>query len=129
MKCNKQETHPKIAKCQPKVARKDIAKEFERELARMGAQIKSMGLSGEVIDAAKECCFLGCNYFKFDEHDFDRIERAVENKLIEIKQYLKSAKVPKKFIDAILKDKAKKLKKREIERRAFYQEAITLSER
>lgn len=125
MKCNKQETHPKIAKCQPKVVCKDIAKEFERELARMRAQIKSMSLSGEVIDAAKECCFLGCNYFKFDGSDHARIEKAVGNKLIEIKQDLKSAKVPKKFIDAILKDKAKKLKKREIERRALYQEVLS----
>ena len=38
-------------------------------------------------------------------------------------------KIPKKFIDGILEYKAKKLKKREIERRAFYQEAITLSKR
>ncbi|WP_103624408.1 hypothetical protein [Campylobacter concisus] len=124
MKCNKQETHPKIAKCQPKVVCKDIAKEFERELARIRLEIKTARLSD-----LNDFCFIGCNYFKFDGHDFDRIERAVENKLIEIKQDLKSAKVPKKFINAILKDKAKKLKKREIERRAFYQEAITLSKR
>lgn len=124
MKCNKQETHPKIAKCQPKVARKDIAKEFERELARIRLEIKTARLSD-----LNDFCFIGCNYFKFDGSDHARIEKAVKNELSNIKHELKDMKIPKKFIDGILEYKAKKLKKREIERRAFYQEAITLSKR
>ena len=122
---NMQGASSKLAEGQLKVARKG----FKKELARMRAQIKSMGLSGEVIDVAKECCFLGCNYFKFDGSDHARIEKAVKNELSNIKPELKDMKIPKKFIDEILEYKAKKLKKREIERRAFYQEAITLSKR
>lgn len=122
---NMQGASNKLKEGQLKVARKG----FKKELARMRAQIKSMGLSGEVIDAAKECCFLGCNYFKFDGSDHARIEKAVKNELSNIKHELKDMKIPKKFIDGILEYKAKKLKKREIERRAFYQEAITLSKR
>lgn len=103
---NMQGASSKFKEGQLKVARKG----FKKELARMRAQIKSMGLSGEVIDAAKECCFLGCNYFKFDGSDHARIEKAVKNELSNIKHELKDMKIPKKFIDGILEYKAKSLK-------------------
>ena len=57
---NMQGASSKLKEGQLKVARKG----FKKELARMRAQIKSMGLSGEVIDAAKECCFLGCTNYE-----------------------------------------------------------------
>ena len=124
-KCNKQETYLKVASaCRPKVARRDTEGEFERRLARMRLEIEALR-SSYLDEFADELCVIGRNYFKFDESDYDRIDKAVENELLELKQDLKRIRISKRFIDAILKDKAKKLKKREFGRRAFYREALS----
>ncbi|MBE3022130.1 hypothetical protein [Campylobacter sp. 7477a] len=124
-KCNKQEIRSNIQPaCQSETTCRDIERMFERELARIRLEIKSARLS-DLGKLADKFYSIGSNYFKFDERDYDRIDKAVENELLNLKEDLKALKIPKKFIDAILKDKAKKLKKREFARRALYQEVLS----
>ncbi|MBE2986623.1 hypothetical protein CCAL12920_09080 [Campylobacter sp. RM12920] len=121
-KCNKQEICSNIRPvCRSKTTYGDIERELGGKLVRIRFKVKKTSLS----DLTDEFYSIGSNYFKFDERDYDRIDKAVENELLNLKEDLKALKIPKKFIDAILKDKAKKLKKREFARRALYQEILS----